>query len=215
MIRVRHLAACPLAFLFLVPWGGSVAAPDGDPQPETGPAPRTVTNRFTARVARVHGVLPFPPGTPIEGTVTYDLDSRARFPAHPQNIMDSPHNALSFRVGDLRFVGAGRVSVTSIADNHYDFFTLVAEGATLPAGWESDPGAVHKGHHNTFGILLQNVPPRGVIPPGAVIDHLDLPAFVNTREFRMDFIDGVRFPGGQTNKRAMLSADLLSLERVP
>ena len=64
----------------------------------------------------------------------------------------------------------------------------------------------------TYGPLLQNVPSRAVMARGGLPDGLSLPNWINTRELRLDFFHGVRFPGGQVERRAVVQATLESLD---
>jgi hypothetical protein len=176
------------------------------------PAPRSVrTYRFTARVTDNGGVTPFKVGSVITGTFSYDLKARNTRPAEARSgAYTSARNALTFEAGGLRFAGTGDVHVIVYAFDTAEYFGLTAPGLKLPRGWE----VPHGGRSQSYGVLLQNVPPRKAIAGRALPDRLSLPDFVNTRELRLDFFHGVRFPGGQVNRRATVFATLESFKEL-
>jgi hypothetical protein len=92
-----------------------------------------------------------------------------------------------------------------------EHFQIVAFDLALPNGWEMD----HGGQSQTYGIVLQNVPPRKAIAGLGIPDRISLADFSSTRELRLDFFHGVRFPGGQVIGRAIVSATVESLEHTP
>jgi hypothetical protein len=199
--RRRSSCSCPITCNM------PVAAPERRPSPPRDDA-RTVTYRFTARIKSNDGVLPFKVGNVIEGTFTYDLESKPRFASHPRNVLDSTRNALSFHMGELRFTGSGQISVTIADYKHAEHFGIGASDLVLPKGWDMD----HTAGSQTYSVLFQNAPAKGVIAPAGIPDRISLPSFVNTRELRLDFFHGVRFPGGQVNRRAVVFATVESLE---
>jgi hypothetical protein len=208
-MRMKYLASLPLVILLATPWNTSIAVPDREPSQENNDG-RTVTYRFTARVKTNDGVLPLEPGELIEGTFTYDLDSKPRRAMFPRNTLDSPRNALSFHLGDLQFSGAGKVLVTVGAHKDAEHFGIVSPDLKLPEGWEM----AHTEGSQTFSVFFQNVPAKNVIGPVGIPERISLPDFVSTRELRLDFYHGVRFPGGQVKGRATVFSTVDSLEVV-
>jgi hypothetical protein len=171
----------------------------------------TRTYGFTARIKGNGGVIPFRAGDTISGTFTCDLDSKNQHPpGRGHGAYKSPRNAFSFQLGKLHFSGAGDVLVTVGAFKHAEHFQVVAFDLKLPDGWKMD----HAGPSQTYGIVLQNAPARGVLPNPAVPKRLNLARFANTRELRLDFCNGVRFPGGRVNGRATVFATVETLEEL-
>jgi hypothetical protein len=204
-----------VGLLVLVSWPFPLAAilpADGWSAP--APSPRTVrTYRFKARITDNAGITPLRVGDLIRGRFTYDLKARKLRPADrplPYGHYASARNAIEFEVGDLRFTGAGEVLVTVSAFDHAEHFGVVAPDLKLPKGWEID----HKQGSQTYGFLLQNAPPRKVLAGPGIPDRVALADFVNTKEVRLDFFHGVRFPGGQVNGRATVFAAVESLEEI-
>ena len=72
----------------------------------------------------------------------------------------------------------------------------------------------HTRRSQSYGVTLQNAPPRAAVPRVAVPDRLTLSDFVTTKELRLDFFHGVRFPGGQVEDRSIVYATVEKLEPV-
>jgi hypothetical protein len=169
--------------------------------------------RFTARVKDNGGVSPFRVGALITGTFTYGLRATKIRPQQrslPFGHYQSRRNSITFQLGDLRFAGKGPVLVTVSSLNHSEHFGVVAPDLELPRGWEMD----HTQRSQTYGFLLQNAPPKKVITRVAIPERVSLADFVSTREVRLDFFHGVRFPGGQVKGRATVYASVERLEEV-
>ena len=181
--------------------------------PFRGPALDHVrTYRFTARIAANAGVTPFKVSSVITGRFTYDLKGKNK---HADNLshaaFESARNAFTFQMGDLCFSGAGEILVTVATFKYAEHFQIVAFNLNLPMGWEMNPA---KGSQS-FSFLLQNAPAKRVLAdPPHIPNRLSLPDFVNTRELRLDFFHGVRWPGGQVNARATVFAAVETLEEV-
>jgi hypothetical protein len=195
------LALSPLVALLPVDSGAAPA-----------PAHRDVrTYRFTARVTDNGGVTPFKLGSLITGTFGYDLKGKHKRPDAPRyGVYMSAKNALTFEGAGLRFAGAGEVLAIAFSSRGVEHFGIVAPDLKLPKGWRID----HGGRSQTYSILLQNVPPRKAITGHALPDRLSLPDFVSSRELRLDFFHGVRFPGGRVNGRATVYARLESFKEL-
>ena len=169
----------------------------------------TRTFRFTARIKKNDGVTPFKVGELIKGTFTYDLKGEnirpdlIRFGRYR-----SKRNSFSFQLGELRFTGVGDVLVSVVAWDHEETVSIVAPDLKLPKGWQMD----HTRYSQSYGILLQNAPAKKVLRGGGMPDQLSLADFANTRELRLDFAHGVRFPGGRVNDRATVFATVETLE---
>jgi hypothetical protein len=165
--------------------------------------------RFTARITTNDGVSPFKVGEVITGQFCYDLKGANM---HPNAIghasFKSARNAISLQTSGLRFSGRGDVLVTVGAFPHAEHFQIVASDLAVPNGWDMD----HGGQSQTYGIVLQNAPPQRVILGTGIPDRLSLTDFSSTRELRLDFFHGVRFPGGQVIGRAIVSATVEGLE---
>jgi hypothetical protein len=125
-IRVGRL----LGFALLAAVITSVAASARVPLPV-----HTRTYRFTARIEDNAGVSPFKVGERFKGTFTYDLKSRNTVPGKAEHgNYESRRNSLTFRLGDLRFSGAGKVKVTIGAFGHAEHFQVFASDLDLPEG---------------------------------------------------------------------------------
>jgi hypothetical protein len=147
----------------------------------------------------------------ISGSFRYDLDVLNQRPGiSGGGVYESIRNAITFRVGPHQFFGAGDVSVTVGAFEHAEHFQIVATDLLLPMGWQTD----HTQRSDTYGIVLQNVPPKGVIGCPVIPHRLSLTDFTSARELRLDFVHGVRFPGGRVTERATVFAAVNSLEEV-
>jgi hypothetical protein len=169
------------------------------------------TYRFTARIKANGGVLPFRAGDTITGTFAYDLNGKNQLsPDRIHGRYKSALNAFSFQLGKFHFTGAGDILVTVGAYKHAEHFQIVAFDLNQPDGWKMN----HAGPSQTYGIVLQNAPARGVVPHGGIPKHVSLVPFVNTRELRLDFCNGVQFPGGRVNGRATVFATVEALEEV-
>jgi hypothetical protein len=167
--------------------------------------------RFTARIKSNGGITPLKVGSLVTGRFTYDLEGKAvRTDGRSWGHYDSARNSFAFQVGDLQFVGVGDVTATVSTFDHSEHFGIVAPDLKLPKGWEID----HTGRSQTYSVLLQNVPPRKVIGRLGIPDCVRLRDFVNTRELRLDFFHGVRFPGGRVDDRAVVYAHLENLQPV-
>jgi hypothetical protein len=173
--------------------------------------PNTRTYCFTARIKDNGGVLPFRAGDTITGTFTYDMDAKNEHPpGRVHGAYKSPLNAFSFELGKAHFSGVGDVLVTVSAHKGAEHFQVVAFDLKLPDGWKMD----HGGPSQTYGIVLQNVPARSAVSGVAVPMHLRLAPFTGSRELRLDFVKGVRFPGGRVNGRATVHARVETLVKL-
>jgi hypothetical protein len=167
--------------------------------------------RFTARIKDNGGITPFKVGDVISGTFTYDLRGKDRHAEAAEfGAFESSANAFSVQLGEERFFGAGDVLATLAVDKHAEHFGVVAHDLKLPKGWEMD----HTVRSQSYGFLLQNAPSRGVVERRGLPDRLSLADFVDTREVRLDFFHGVRFPGGRIEGRATVFATVESLEEI-
>jgi hypothetical protein len=208
------------------------------------PAPDTTrTYRFAARVQDNGGVTPFRLGSTVRGQFTYDMsaknqederrrraiansqtakareDERRKSTAKqtPEDVgrFVSPHNRFSFSVDDLHFTGAaGKVAVTTAVFRHAEHFQIVAYDLDLPRGWD-----MKHDRGQSYGILLQNAPPRGVVKSAALPNRLPpLASFgsgpKDTRELSLGFYPGVSWPGGRIDKNARVRAVVEELEPV-
>jgi hypothetical protein len=199
-----------LGFLLLFSAILLLGVPAGD---ASAPLPvHTRTYRFTARITDNAGITPFKVGQVITGSFTYDLKGTNIQPGIPAHAFySSARNSLTFQVGDLRFVGAGKVLAVVNAFDHAEDFGMVAPDLKLPEGWEMD----HTQRSQSYGFLLQNAPSRKVIARNASIpERVALSDFVNSRELRFDFYHGVSFPGGKVKGRATVFATVETLELV-
>jgi hypothetical protein len=169
----------------------------------------TRTFRFKARITKNGGVAPFKVGEVITGTFAYDLKGENIRPDMTRfGRYRSKRNSFSFHLGDLRFTSVGDVLISIVASDGNETFSLTAPDLKLPEGWQMD----HTGGSQTYGPLFQNVPPRKVLRGIGLPDRLRLADFVNSRELRLDFGHGVRFPGGKVNERATVIATVERLE---
>jgi hypothetical protein len=168
----------------------------------------TRTYRFTARIKSNDGVTPFKVADLIKGTFTYDLRGKNMRPDIASlGRYRSKRNSITFQLGDLRFTGTGEVlaSVSYRGDEH---FAVGSSDLDLPKGWQMD----HSGPSQTYTFLLQNAPTRQVIRSIEMPERLSLADFVNTHELRLDFFNGVTFPGGRVKGRATVFANVESLD---
>jgi hypothetical protein len=168
------------------------------------------TYQFRSKIKANGGVTPFEVGKTISGTFTYDVRSQAIRKGKQWAHLGSKRNAIEFQYGDLRFVGAGGIEVSVSSFEHSEHFGLRADDLVLPKGWEMD----HKRKSQTYGVVLQNVPPKGVIDGIAIPTRLSLSDFTSTAELRLDFFEGVSFPGGAVKERGTVTARLETLEEV-
>jgi hypothetical protein len=169
------------------------------------------TYRFTARIKNNAGITPLKVGALIKGKFTYDLDGeKLRLPVNLPDCAryQSKHNTLVFQCGDLRFSATGRIWSSVSMFGYAEHFEVAAFDLQLPKGWEMD----HRGPSQSYTVVFQNAPARKVIRSTQLPKHLSLSDFVDTRELRLDFCNGVRFPGGQVKGRATVHAIVESLE---
>jgi hypothetical protein len=172
---------------------------------------RTRTYQFTARITDNEGVTAFKVGELIKGTFTYEVGGgNLRPDVEGFGRYQSKRNSLAFQYGDLRFSGVGDILASVSMFHDSEHFRVEAPDLQLPKGWEMD----HTRRSQSYAVSLQNAPPRKVIRSTALPDKLSLSEFVDTREFRLDFVEGVRFPGGQVKGRAIVNASVESLEEV-
>jgi hypothetical protein len=182
---------------------------------------RLVTYRFTARITDNAGVTPFKVGTKITGEFTYDMTAKNIRNAGPKFALSgeykSKRNQIAFTYGKLRFEAKGRVKVTSgtiprIAED----FSVVSFGLRLPMGWKSiEPPENKKYRIPSFGVILQNHPPRKVLPTADIPKALDLAKFVNAKNAYINFPNGLMFPGGILERRVKIEAVIEKLEVAP
>jgi hypothetical protein len=213
-LRARYPAGVLLLALFSLGvvslCGGSDAGVE--PRDDTIAGGNVRNYRFTARIKANDGVQPFQVGKVITGTFRFDRDAKDRIAYHLlYGWFSSPHNALTFRLGELRFSGAGDVTATTSVFQASEHFQIVAFDLKLPTGWEMD----HTVRAQSYGIVLQNVPSKWVLASKGLPEHLSLDRFSGTREFHLDFYHGVRFPGGEVKRRAVVSADVEKLVELP
>ena len=171
------------------------------------------TYRFAARIKDNAGITPFKVGDVIRGTIAYDLTGKDRNPTSAEHgNFYSPKNSLCFELGEQRFCGVGEIVTYLSVFEHAESIGVVAHDLHLPDGWEMD----HTRRSQSYGLHLQNAPPRGVLKQkhNGLPESLSLRSFVDTRELRLDFFHGVRFPGGRVDKRATVLTTVESLEAV-
>jgi hypothetical protein len=184
-----------------------VAAPLRPPADD----PNLRTFRFSARVAKNGGVTPFEVGTVVKGTITYDLRGKDRLTENFEcGKYDSERNALSLRLGDLEFKGVGKVVASASAFGHAESVSVIAPDLVLPSGWAMEHGS----RSQSYGVILQNAPPRDVLAGKKLPDKVQLADFKDTRELRLDFSDGIKFPGGEVKGRATVHCKIEELEEV-
>jgi hypothetical protein len=142
---------------------------------------------------------------------SYDLKGTKVFKNSAGTVADycSTDNSISFQSGDLRFTGTGKILVTVSTFPESEHFGVVAHRVDLPKGWATAWG----GFSHSYGLVLQNAPPKKVITKIELPDRISLTDFA-TRSVRLDFRNGVRFPGGEVDKRAVVEATVESLEEV-
>lgn len=181
-----------------------------DRRPSSPDLAETVSYCFTARIKSNGGVTPFKVGEVLMGKFTYDVNSRAVRSNQSYAHMESTRNSIEFRHGSLLFYGTGDVLATVSSFNHSEHFGVVAPDLSLPPGWDMS----HQRMSQSYSVLFQNAPNRGIIkeikPPGKI----NLADYVSVREVRLDFFEGVRFPGGQVVHRATVMADIVSLDML-
>jgi hypothetical protein len=170
----------------------------------------TRTYRFKAHVSANDGVLPFRVGATIVGEFTYDLKAKDEFTPKIKATgrYPSARNAFAFYLGDQRFSGTRKIAVTTGLFPYAEHFQIVAFDLKLPPEWDTDHSV------GTYGIVLQNAPPRGAVTDARIPEQVELDSFVTTRELRLDFFHGVRFPGGQVDRRATVLASVDELKLV-
>jgi hypothetical protein len=168
------------------------------------------TYSFTARITDNGGVTSLKVGETIRGTLAYDLKGKDR---HPDidwcGHFESPRNALSFQIGDQCFSSTGTTLATMSVSEHQEHVGVVTYALRLPKGWE-----MGRGLSQSVGVCFQNAPPRGVLPRKGLPDRLRLADWVNTRELRLDFCHGVRFPSGSVEGRATVIATIEELQEL-
>jgi hypothetical protein len=200
------------AFIGLVGSGAGACLeptmPSGNPE-LTQTVGGTRTYRFSATIQSNDGVAPFEVGKKITGKFTYDLSGKK----NPTTLdwhgrYRSGKNAIGFQFGELKFLGAGEINVNVSTYGRDELFTIVAYDLVLPKGWDID----HKQGSQSYSFMLQNAPSRGVFASPAIPQHLKLADFKDFQEVRLDFFHGVKFPGGEVKKRAIVMAKVESLE---
>jgi hypothetical protein len=181
---------------------------------------RLVTYRFTARITDNAGVTPFKVGTKITGEFRYDLTAKNTKNLGPKFALrgeyESPKNRIVFSYGKHRFLAKGRVEVnTGTIPQIAEDFAIITHDLLMPKGWEFvPPPGGKKDRSRAFGIVLQNYPPRGVLPTADLPKALTLSKFLQVRNLAFDFYYGVRFPGGSVMRRAKVEAEIQEIERV-
>jgi hypothetical protein len=166
---------------------------------------------FTARITNDGGVTPFRVGATITGTFTYDLKG-------VDNLTDldwcghfvSPRNAFAFQFGDECFSGTGPIWTTLSVTKRHEHVGVVAHDLRVPKGWEIEQNE----RGQSFGLWLENAPPRGMLPRKELPDRLMLANWINSRQFLLDFCGGVRFPGGEVKERATVVAIVEELQEA-
>lgn len=182
------------------------------PRIEPADKGKTVTYRFKAKVDKQYNATPFAIGDEIEGEFTYDLESKMRRPDSPQprNVMESSRNTVSFKVGKQQFTGMGIGWLSVTETQHAETLVVGTRELRLPDGWKVNEGKYPPG----FCVMFQNAPPRNVIQPTGIPHRIKLDDFVDTREFRLDFMNGLEFPGGKTVERVTVHCNIESLTLV-
>jgi hypothetical protein len=208
--RSRRLVLLGLLSLGLA---GLSWAIGGSPPTATATALRpdkhTRSYRFKARVTSNDGVSPFRVGSTVTGEFTYDLRAKGPCPHHGGGQYPSPGHHFVVQLGKQIFRGRD-VAVTTGMLGHAEHFQVVAFDLGLPPRWDMD----HTRGSQTYGVLLQNAPSRGVVTDVAIPRKLKLSDWVTTKELRLDFFHGVRFSGGQAKGRATVTATVETLEPV-
>jgi hypothetical protein len=170
-----------------------------------------INYRFIARITDNGGVMPFKKGEVICGTFAYDRRGTDKRPeAREHGVFVSSYNSLSLHYGDQYFRGTGDVLATVAVFEHAEHFGVVVHDLDLPKGWEMD----HTIRSQSYGILFQNAPSKSIIANKELPYRLSLKDFVNTRELRLDFFHGVRFPGGKVEGRATVLTIVETLELI-
>jgi hypothetical protein len=169
----------------------------------------TRTYRFTARVQKNGGVTPFQVGSIITGSFTYDMQALNLVKdGLPYGQYRSPRNRFSFQCDGYSFTGTGVIEVTTGLFPYAEHFGIVAFDLELPPGWKMR----HNGESHAYSLLLQNAPPRGAVRDVKIPKEVKIKNFISTREVRLTFGHGIRFPGGQVKGEAIVFAKVESLE---
>lgn len=188
---------------------GMWSPPRSEASAALAPAPdNTRTYQFAARVTDNGGVTPFKVGDLITGTFTYDLDAKDVKPSPTSGLYKSARNAISFRLGDLTFFGAGEVIATTASGDGIDHFGVLARDLKLPESWDME----HSRQSLGYFIMLRNDPAKGVFPNDKLPERLDLSKFSTFRQLRFEFYKGVRFPGGEVKERTSVYAVVETLD---
>ena len=193
----------------------SVNAAAGDKRPVVAHKPlRLRTYRFTAKIYYNGGVTPFKVGTKLTGQFTYDLSANDESNLKWQGLYRSPRNRIEIRYGKLIFSSQDEVRVgVGSHKKSFEGFGISGGKLKLPKGWSSLPDPVSWRDLSYLIVSLQNRPPRGVLPTTIIPYRLDFWKRFQTRTVRIDFIDGVHFPGGRIEKRAAIYAQLTQIEQ--
>jgi hypothetical protein len=175
------------------------------------------TYRFTAKITHNGGVTPFKVGTMIMGEFTYDIYATNIRPDRSEvGWYNSSNHRFWFQYGKLRFVGRGdiRLSVGKIP-KIVESFGIGSRDLKMPPGWRlGPPDSRFSGDVPGFRVMLQNDPPFGAINNPAVPTKIEFWRFATTRELRLHFAHGIRFPGGKVERRAFVYAEIQRLDLV-
>lgn len=173
-------------------------------------AANTRSYTFTARITKNSGVIPFKVGESIHGTFTYDRAAAKQEGHGPEFARyHSRINSISFALGDDRFEGTDPVAVGVSTYSHAETLYVGSPDLLLPKGWEHT-----KSKSTSFTIFLQNAPSQNILKRPLIPDSLWLADFPKCREFRLDFFNGVRFPGGEVRGRATVFTEVVDLVAV-
>ena len=135
------------------------------------------TYYFTARIVSNDGITPFKVGTIITGHFKYDLTAKDVLTQMPEaGHYPSKRNSFVVEYGGDQFVGAGTIKVSVSRFRHSEHIGAGSLDLELPQGW--------KAHHSASGdslvvMLLQNHPPRSVVPNKGLPKTFEFSRFVD------------------------------------
>ncbi|VTR92154.1 unnamed protein product [Gemmata massiliana] len=176
--------------------------------PEPTPI-ETRTYQVKARIKNNAGITPFKVGELITVRFTYDINSKKLRSDDSYAHRVSKRNKMTFASGETKFAATEDIIIAVSSGKYYQTLNFVANDLELPEGWETN----HKRGRQHYVVMFQTLTPEGVITGNSIPDRFSLSDFKDTAEVRLNFVEGVKFPGGEV-KRGVVMCKIESLEEV-
>ncbi len=160
-------------------------------------------------------VAPIPIGSTFTGTFQYEVNQSPSFSNPNFSRYTGACNSWRITVAGLDFYSAPTEAAAlgvGLYPGTVESFSIGTGDVVVPPGW-SIP---HTSQSDGYVLILQNVPDAGVLgnstaPPAT----LNLAQWTSYHEIRMDFYEGVTFPGGQYSDRTTVVGNVQSITQLP